>query len=776
MGKGSQAKVYFVLYLAIVVELLIIIVERDEAEELLHRQNNETMKIVESILSQLYSGSGSEGINTKPQDEITLPAESDMAAIKEIFGGELKTYRQYQIDVGVTDVTSAIKRKEGEQQKEYEQRINTLMSLANVEDLECQVFFIESNTVDSIPSFQTNDYIRDNKIDFMEYSAGQVFQGPNGENWKFVGATRLSLDKKSSIANLPSNKETMKSTMDFKPYYNPLKIVGQSFAPKSPKKDTEREVFFYSDSITKQSSTQAQQKRSFIVNFEPPDRNKAGIYKLRFASKTNRILGVAVMEPGQRSASDEETKVNIGTVQLTVKDLKKVAVQLKKSVTYLDPVLSVEELAASKGTEVMRVVDQFNKQIAEAKRKAESDKKDPSDMTNKVRLYEYVARLVTPGQSVNFDQNRSDFDINVRVQTAKPSTADPSVSMVTSNFCFDNAKHVFQIEATPYKTNGVMTGSVRGAGGNADIIFTDEKSPIPNGKWERRGTLSKELPQGDYVMIINYTIGSKTGFVQDTLRVYQAGINDETAAKRRISSRLYYGKNLAFDFLPKSGNKIPASQFETVVSFDNGKKDTVNNYKVIKDNKIDILAGYKDCNVELFWVQPITYTRHLIYSTGASPIRLEEPAVNSFAMDVNSSGTANKVKVMVSGITILRPETGLSDDSKMCSLTQPEIGDAECDVKGYQMLGSPRLVSGDPDNGYVIEFELTKKSGSTEKKADGTVTIPITVIAKHPTNGVTSKTDGEALSVSVKFTPGSTAKAPATGSKTTKPQQQPKKK
>jgi hypothetical protein len=91
MGKGSQAKIYFVLYLAIVVELLIIIVERDEAEEHLHRQNNETMKIVESILSQLYSGSGTEGINTKPQDEITLPAESDMAAVKEIFGNELKT-------------------------------------------------------------------------------------------------------------------------------------------------------------------------------------------------------------------------------------------------------------------------------------------------------------------------------------------------------------------------------------------------------------------------------------------------------------------------------------------------------------------------------------------------------------------------------------------------------------------------------------------------------------------------------------------------------------
>jgi len=33
MSKGGAGKVYFVLYLAVILELLIIIVERDEAEE-----------------------------------------------------------------------------------------------------------------------------------------------------------------------------------------------------------------------------------------------------------------------------------------------------------------------------------------------------------------------------------------------------------------------------------------------------------------------------------------------------------------------------------------------------------------------------------------------------------------------------------------------------------------------------------------------------------------------------------------------------------------------
>ena len=163
---GGVAKVYFVLYLAVLLELLIMIVERDEAEEGLKKQNSESMKIVESILSQLYSGSGSESINTKPQDEITLPAEADMATIKEIFGTELKTSREYLIEVGVTDVTTAVKKQEGETSKDYDARVKKLLSLANVEELEYQIFYTPIQSADSIPAFQSDEYIRENGIDF----------------------------------------------------------------------------------------------------------------------------------------------------------------------------------------------------------------------------------------------------------------------------------------------------------------------------------------------------------------------------------------------------------------------------------------------------------------------------------------------------------------------------------------------------------------------------------------------------------------------------------
>lgn len=72
MSKGGAGKVYFVLYLAVILELLIIFIERDEAEEHLRRQQREAIQIVQTILSQLQTGAGVSAITTRPKDNITL--------------------------------------------------------------------------------------------------------------------------------------------------------------------------------------------------------------------------------------------------------------------------------------------------------------------------------------------------------------------------------------------------------------------------------------------------------------------------------------------------------------------------------------------------------------------------------------------------------------------------------------------------------------------------------------------------------------------------------
>lgn len=82
MSKGGAGKVYFVLYLAVILELLIIFIERDEAEEHLRRQQREAIQIVQTILSQLQTGAGATAITTRPKDNITLSDKDPESTIR----------------------------------------------------------------------------------------------------------------------------------------------------------------------------------------------------------------------------------------------------------------------------------------------------------------------------------------------------------------------------------------------------------------------------------------------------------------------------------------------------------------------------------------------------------------------------------------------------------------------------------------------------------------------------------------------------------------------
>ncbi len=92
MSKGGAGKVYFVLYLAVILELLIIFIERDEAEEHLLKQQKQAIAIVQTILSQLQTGSGTTGITTKPKDNIVLSRDEQEA-----------NARTYEVIVSVGD-------------------------------------------------------------------------------------------------------------------------------------------------------------------------------------------------------------------------------------------------------------------------------------------------------------------------------------------------------------------------------------------------------------------------------------------------------------------------------------------------------------------------------------------------------------------------------------------------------------------------------------------------------------------------------------------------
>jgi|GEM_PF-2097516 len=95
MSKGGAGKVYFVLYLAVILELLIIFIERDEAEENLRKQQRRALEIVQTILAQLSTGAGTSGITASPKDNITLSQK------------EQENIRQYDVTVSVGDTNQS---------------------------------------------------------------------------------------------------------------------------------------------------------------------------------------------------------------------------------------------------------------------------------------------------------------------------------------------------------------------------------------------------------------------------------------------------------------------------------------------------------------------------------------------------------------------------------------------------------------------------------------------------------------------------------------------
>ncbi|MPN08845.1 hypothetical protein SDC9_156131 [bioreactor metagenome] len=88
---------------------------------------------------------------------------------------------------------------------------------------------------------------------------------------------------------------------------------------------------------------------------------------------------------------------------------------------------------------------------------------------------------------------------------------------------------------------------------------------------------------------------------------------------------------------------------------------------------------------------------------------------------------------------------------------EPLLKESNAEVNGYSISKQPEIVGGDAENGYIIEFELSKNSGANVKSAEGAVSIPVIVTAKHPTNGKTSKSETEVI-VNIDYTP--SAKAP----------------
>jgi hypothetical protein len=756
MGKGGGAgKVYFVLYLAVVLELLIIIVERDEAEEGLLKKQRETMKIVESILSQLQSGAGTEGINTRPQDEITIPEAG--INIKELIGADVKSFRKYIVEVGVTDIAGELKKREGEPQKEYAERLDKLISLGNVEEIEYQIFFNSSSDPNNAPLFPSEQDIKAKGYEFSKMAPGQAIQAPDGSSWEFLSLRKLKLDSRKIMDKITDfNNINLTAVEPIYPRESEL-TIGAIYAPP----DKQDSVFYYSNKETGtaiNSTTSTLIRRSFVVNFQPPRR--AGWFKLRFASRTNRILGVhSGVSP---TNIPDEANINIGTVSLTAKDLKKVLKELTIKLERYNP--PTFELLAVSGNLV-----EYEKKLLASLEKAKLDD-NPNEAASKIRLYNYIVRLLAPGQSINFEQNKGSIEFNVRVILPEIRQAKPELVMPTFTATFDKLPAVFEFTASPWMGNNVLDGKVIDASNAtvARIAFkpVDEINPaVPKPdmgkKRDYRATVDQALSPGRYTFIVTHRVSGQQREDQGELQVFPSRLTENS--EKLINARmevLYFGSSFPLmNPEPSSGGKIKPDQFRMYLSTDkNSQPVPMSGLSLTRDNTIFFDCAVKTATLKITWKQPYTDNEIDLYPANTKNVRQQTPTINTGDAQTSSEliGT-NRLRVTIKNVRIAKPLDGSKGETAQAQISFDVDKKVNLSgMQGVELYSEPTIVQ--DGDGYKVVFELNVNLPKGVDMVKGTASVRVLARAKNNCNSeLVSSQESKTINANISF------EAPQTG-------------
>jgi len=756
MSGGGAGKVYFVLYLAVVLELLIIIVERDEAEEHLHAKQKEAMKIVQSILSQMQTGAGSEGVNTKPQDEITItPPGVDL---KKVMGADIKPWRRYIVEVGVTDVTSAAKIREGESKKHHSERLKKLVELANVEELELQIFYNNSDDPDFPPEFPSEEFIEENKWDFQKLEVGQnITTKSESESWKFLGIRKLTLDPEKTFDGL--NKDKPEEDM-FNPIYNDT-IIGKEYAPDRHPEDS---VFYYSilesiragrsehfPDISTDDMSGDMLKRSFVVFFQPPA--EAGWYKLRVQSKTNKILGLRLGDNPDNL--DKDASVNIGTVQLKVKQLIKVKQELEVDIGTLD--LPTQELFKEKGSKY------FEHEMGEVMKRAKDKYPEEfSELKTKITLYGYILRLLTPGMSKYFKPNQGAIDFNIRVITPKPDTPEPKIFMFKEFAGFDEANVHFNFKVDPYKEGqSNIIGYVYNKGDEegspvAEIQFELLPDQIEGRSKDFIGTVKQKLEAGgggprEYVLKMTHRLGAEENTSKADLTIFPTIVPQEIAnLEQEIAVFAEYGGSLIFNHIPPSGNKILPEQFGFYFSTDadSQPRGLIRGYTAERSDKLEFPAEANKTTFKLVWIDPITGEETAIVPEKEYDIAQASPKKpNTSNQTAYFFGEDDFIDIEVSGIKL--DLTSIPDgapDAKVNVTVTGKVTSVDV-TEGYEADGDPEI-SMDPDGNITINLAIVGEPDE-DGFAIGTVKVKLFFVATNPINGKSSTKISKTININI---------------------------
>jgi hypothetical protein len=643
MSKGSAGKVYFVLYLAVILELLIIIVERDEAEEGLHKKTKESMKIVQNILSQLQSGSGNYDMNVSPNDLIIIQDKATLEALPK--EQRIKRQKSYSVKVSVTDVSEAKKVEGegeggGEEMKDY-----TLTKLANVQELTYQVFYTETPKGESqevAPRLPDSTY---NGKRLREFKPGDVAtyldqqQGGKSTNWNLLDVRQMKLD-------VPATYEYTKPEGGWKkPLYN-LFVAGSPVDRSVQAKDT---VFFY-DSVKSEKDFVNNGKlssRTFTVNFDPGEERKDGWYKLRFFSSTNKILGVD-FEAGTKEINDED-QVNVGVVKLKVKALRSVMTGLQRELDGKTELRDVWYDGTGDFNTRLKAVEEFNAAI----KLGRENNKDNEEVLSRITLYDYIVKLTTPGFSAFLDQNRSTMDIDVQVRKPDAQQPAPRVSDLDPKIItfekLDKTIITFVLSPASYFKPGNPSVDIKGSPSlvgqfRVEPDVQGAESPAApvgaaaNQPRKYRMVFDKPIPAGTYNIKLTYSGGGKSDTGSSELKVLPSAL-DPKSMKALANLKLYYGKRLSFRGKLPVEAELPLQQFKIDYQLGNEKKMQDNSFSESYVGP-NIPASAKKVKIDVVWIYPGTGARVPLFSKEITPEQTApDISCQTAVAELKSSGT-----------------------------------------------------------------------------------------------------------------------------------------
>ena len=712
MSKGGAGKVYFVLYLAVILELLIIIVERDEAEEHLIKKQKESMRIVESILSQLQVGAGTEGINTRPQDQITIPPQG--VNVKELMGGvEIKAERKYLVEVGVTDVATSMKMAESEEPEDYKERMRRFLRLANVTNLKYEILYC-NETSETVPMDSTIWKFQAQSELNMDYaSMEQKMDGLFSQHLGNPPQLIKELDRLFKEAEYPAAQNTQ---------FRPSRV-------------DEPEFYYSAEETNKLGTDNSRKKRSFVVNFEP---REAGWYKLRFSSLANKILGVSIKE-GVDFEIDPDEKVNIGTVQLKVEDLLKVRKELEKTTEGLP----TPEMARTDLDKFDGIVNSLIEKSDEATEKA------------RITLYGAIVKLTTPGIKAEnaFERNQGRMEFNIRVLKPKPQITDPKIADLKGEIrVFDKLdKITLPISVTP--ANGATEITANPAGATTVATGQSASSSDAGGKWIAKNLVipvaGKLTPRTEpYVFELQQTNqGKKSEVARCSVYVYESKITNEEEVKSLME--VGWGDNLEFVAVPTSGNSIPPEEFIMQFNLGGGSQTPpLRKLNVKQDDNVLVPPSVDQVGVTIGWKDPISGTVVELMKANAT-VGLKKPMIVTTDMVADPIMDQTSGEFVVKGIKVNPPTIAENEKAQIGNVSVAVKGVTVRDMRTSEsyratVVGNPRKV-GDK---YEVTIKLQGgKIPLNRGQVKGSVELSISATAAH--DGATSSPRTVTKTVSV---------------------------